>query len=177
MGVDPFFCGMCWALLTSILMIYVYKLQENLETHFWYPPLLSGFHRKAHSRILQAGSPPLWSSWLLHLKSFMATRCFVACWDEMKIKLLCNKEVKIQPIGSTYGIFASIWLIFMVNVGKYTIHGSYGQQTKSAKPKWTIRANYWDAISFWGKGPQCLDLGSFFWFLLTGSMCLEMFIA
>ena len=25
-----------------------------------------------------------------------------------------------------YGIFAYIWLIFMVNVGKYTIHGSYG---------------------------------------------------
>ena len=30
------------------------------------------------------------------------------------------------PIGSMYGIFAYIWLIFMVNVGKYTIHGSYG---------------------------------------------------
>ena len=25
-----------------------------------------------------------------------------------------------------YGIFTYIWLIFMVNVGKYTIHGSYG---------------------------------------------------
>ena len=24
------------------------------------------------------------------------------------------------------GIFPYIWLIFMVNVGKYTIHGSYG---------------------------------------------------
>ena len=30
------------------------------------------------------------------------------------------------PIGSIYGIFAYIWLIFMVNVGKYTIHGSSG---------------------------------------------------
>ena len=30
------------------------------------------------------------------------------------------------PIGSMYGIFNYIWLIFMVNVGKYTIHGSYG---------------------------------------------------
>ena len=30
------------------------------------------------------------------------------------------------PIWSTYGIFTYIWLIFMVNVGKYTIHGSYG---------------------------------------------------
>ncbi len=25
-----------------------------------------------------------------------------------------------------YGLFTYIWLIFMVNVGKYTIHGSYG---------------------------------------------------
>ena len=25
-----------------------------------------------------------------------------------------------------YGIYAYIWLKFMVNVGKYTIHGSYG---------------------------------------------------
>ena len=30
------------------------------------------------------------------------------------------------PIGSMYGIFPYIWLIFMVNVGKYTIHGSSG---------------------------------------------------
>ena len=30
------------------------------------------------------------------------------------------------PIQSMYGIFIYIWLIFMVNVGKYTIHGSYG---------------------------------------------------
>ena len=31
-----------------------------------------------------------------------------------------------MPIGSMYGIFTYIWLIFMVNVGKYTIHGWYG---------------------------------------------------
>ena len=33
---------------------------------------------------------------------------------------------RINPIGSMYGIYTYIWLIFMVNVGKYTIHGSYG---------------------------------------------------
>ena len=32
----------------------------------------------------------------------------------------------INPIGSMYGIFPYIWLIFMVNVGKYAIHGPYG---------------------------------------------------
>ena len=30
------------------------------------------------------------------------------------------------PTGSMYGIFTYIWLIFMVNVGEYAIHGSYG---------------------------------------------------
>ena len=30
------------------------------------------------------------------------------------------------PIASMYGIFTCIWLMFMVNVGKYTIHGCYG---------------------------------------------------
>ena len=32
----------------------------------------------------------------------------------------------LYPIPSMYGIFTYIWLIFMVNVGKYTIHGWYG---------------------------------------------------
>ena len=35
-------------------------------------------------------------------------------------------DFSTNPIGSMYGIFTYIWLIFMVNVGKYTIHGSYG---------------------------------------------------
>ena len=30
------------------------------------------------------------------------------------------------PIGSMYGIFTYIWIIYGVNVGKYSIHGSYG---------------------------------------------------
>ncbi len=32
-----------------------------------------------------------------------------------------------QPIGSMYGIFTYIYHKFMPNVGKYAIHGSYGQ--------------------------------------------------
>ena len=39
-------------------------------------------------------------------------------------------HIQSSPIGSMYGvyiyIYTYIWLIFMVNVGKYTIHGSYG---------------------------------------------------
>ena len=30
------------------------------------------------------------------------------------------------PIGSMYGIFNYIWVIYRVNVSKYAIHGSYG---------------------------------------------------
>ena len=37
-----------------------------------------------------------------------------------------NFAADLGPIGSMYGIFTYIWLIFMVNVGKYTIHGSHG---------------------------------------------------
>ena len=40
-----------------------------------------------------------------------------------------NKILEVEstiPIGSMYGIFTCIWLICMVNVGKYSIHGSYG---------------------------------------------------
>jgi len=32
-----------------------------------------------------------------------------------------------KPIGSMYCIFAYIGSIFMVNSGKYSIHGSYGK--------------------------------------------------
>ena len=31
-----------------------------------------------------------------------------------------------------YGIFTYIWLIFMVNVGEYTIHGSLGKSRKAS---------------------------------------------
>ena len=38
-----------------------------------------------------------------------------------------SKEKSLPlPIGSMYGIFTHIWLIFLVKGGKYTTHGSYG---------------------------------------------------
>ena len=40
-----------------------------------------------------------------------------------KIMVSCKR---IIPIGSMYGIFTYIWVIFGVNVGKYSIHGAYG---------------------------------------------------
>ena len=37
-----------------------------------------------------------------------------------------NNKIAVYPIPAMYGIFTYIWLILMVNVGKYTIHGWYG---------------------------------------------------
>ena len=43
-----------------------------------------------------------------------------------KIKNYMFQQPWNYPIGSMYGIFTYVWLIFMVNVGKYTIRGSCG---------------------------------------------------
>ena len=43
------------------------------------------------------------------------------------------------PIGSRCGIFTYIWLIFMVNVGKYTIHGWYGDENVKKAVKQCLR--------------------------------------
>ena len=51
------------------------------------------------------------------------------CVKDMKLLDAINASnavTKSYPIGSIYGIFTYIWLIFMANVGKYIIHGSYG---------------------------------------------------
>jgi len=38
------------------------------------------------------------------------------------------------PIPSVYGIFNYIWLLLMVNAGKYTIHAWYGYNTEILSP-------------------------------------------
>ena len=56
-----------------------------------------------------------------------------------------------QPISSMYGIFT---YIFMVNVGKYTIHGWYGQYTQHVEP--TITGWWFQFFIFhpiWGRVP------------------------
>ena len=40
-----------------------------------------------------------------------------------------HEESISYPLPSMYGVFAYIWLVYMVNVGKYTIHGCYGYWT------------------------------------------------
>ena len=69
--------------------------------------------------------------------------CFMVNLSSRVVKMcgyVCKKKAKqfdvymmyifyhhIVPIGSMYGIFTYIWLIFMVYVGNiYQSHGSYG---------------------------------------------------
>ena len=49
-----------------------------------------------------------------------ASRTIVSCLFCFQ---LCATSI---PIPSMYGIFTYIWVVFRVNVAKYTIHGSYG---------------------------------------------------
>ena len=44
----------------------------------------------------------------------------------MYIHIYVYIYIYIYPICSMYGIFTYIWVIFRVNVGKYSIHGAYG---------------------------------------------------
>ena len=47
-----------------------------------------------------------------------------------------------KPIGSMYGIFTYILVIFMVNVGEYIIHGSYGKE-------YSWNRNFLKFLIFW----------------------------
>ena len=47
--------------------------------------------------------------------------------------------IYIYPIGSMYGIYANIGVIWMVNVTIYSIHGSYGYGGFHGTPKWLVK--------------------------------------
>ena len=48
---------------------------------------------------------------------------------DVKIVGVFSGWVFLVPIGSMYGIYTYVWLIFMVNVAKYSMHGYYGVGT------------------------------------------------
>ena len=67
---------------------------------------------------------------------------------------LCRNQVGLflsLPIPSMYGIFTYIWLIFMVNVGKYSIHGWYGLLRGKRRQHWHSerwnRQNQWIGVA------------------------------
>ena len=53
-------------------------------------------------------------------------RLRVLWWKDTKPPRVCVH----YPICSMYGIFTYIWVIFRANVGKYSIHGAFGYDTK-----------------------------------------------
>ena len=59
---------------------------------------------------------------LLHVGRWKFSVQHCISWDQLGIR----KMYIALPIGSMYGIYTYIWLIFMVNVGEYTRHRSYG---------------------------------------------------
>ena len=65
-------------------------------------------------------------SWLPRWSSSGASRPIRSSPSMMAFRHLSSNCAK--PIGSMYGTYTYIWLIFMVNVGEYTIHGSYGKR-------------------------------------------------
>ena len=68
--------------------------------------------------------------WILWVRAFNVDYVDLGMW--MRENLLVCQAMRFgtwtpsDPIASMYGISTYIWLIFMVNVGKYTIHGWYG---------------------------------------------------
>ena len=62
---------------------------------------------------------------------FVASSVVVHCRKTspgLRVALPCrgwHGSLFVCPIPSMYGISTYIWLIFMVNVGKYTIHGLF----------------------------------------------------
>ena len=66
-------------------------------------------------------------SWRILLRTMRELRARSdATGPPEKVGTFAWKCLKSFPIGSMYGIFTDIWHRFMVNVGKYTIHGSHG---------------------------------------------------
>ena len=69
------------------------------------------------------------------------------------------------PIGSMCGIFTYIWLIFMVHVGEYTTHGSYGIQNYTSTAS-NLHPGSWPSNVSWGSTqlqPECLLGFGFSW--------------
>ena len=58
--------------------------------------------------------------WFLVVHRFLVQTKNYSAFDHQGIYII------YIPIGSMYGIFTYIWVIFRANVGKYSIHGSRG---------------------------------------------------
>ena len=70
---------------------------------------------------------------ILYLDPFSTSNFHFFLWGSSSLQFFPHFPMVFfvpfpNPTPSMYDIFTHIWLIFMVNVGKYTIHGSYGNE-------------------------------------------------
>ena len=62
------------------------------------------------------------------LRVWAALDLDIAILQQLRLQTCVNFGLYYNPIGSMYGLFTYIWLQFMINVGTYTINGSFGNQ-------------------------------------------------
>ena len=112
-------CGCMSKNETCFILLMVQKSQTTTwdATGFQLP---TSFNRWA---------PDFWTINSTSWYNAPAFRSFVPKRITWKRPLRRGCEYQTSPIGSMYGIFTYIWLKFMVNVGKHTIHESYGSFT------------------------------------------------
>ena len=140
-------------------------------THFWANLLFCSTYvgdptYGSHPLIFFSGKKRVWR---FKFRFIFFGKSSLAFWKKV------TKAICFIPSGSMYGIFTYIWLIFMVNVGIYTIHGSYG----IAKKLWTLCFFSWVRllnVRFLAQGRRNLFKGKNWcvrvqWMLLSG--CLE----
>ena len=113
--------------LPSKIKLILYRLAANFLHHFKHRT-----HRFRIKRHRENGPavPPGTND------ACLATECVAHLlplrrWDARRRHPRCrrcrsSRLLKIYPRWSMYGIFTYIWVIYKVNVGKYSIHGSSG---------------------------------------------------
>ena len=114
--------------------------------------------QQSQQRILQHGNAP--ADTVLRVCSLRFVRFFLTteqhtesehCWQKacpimQQAPLYKKSNCTDLWIGSMCGIFTYIWLIFMVNVGEYTIHGSYGYGNTNSMTKLRLS---WPGLRRW----------------------------
>ena len=109
-------------------------------TSSWWPPQLRCNDPCGNSAPEHSGKT--WSSWERIRRDLSQARFAigdVANHDGVRLVAIPGHGFKSKwhkneqtrktnkPIGSMYGIFTYIWVIYGVNVGKYSIHGASGK--------------------------------------------------
>ena len=137
------------SLLDGVSISCSWSFSQGNQKYRNYHRLMANLRLKGHDKML------LNHSWMLDL--LLSIIHWIGLRDKLqenpifhgKIYMLsCRFSLKsthwIIPIGSMYGIFTYIWVIYRANVSKYSIHGSSGIYEPLQKKSWT-KAEMWVA--------------------------------